>query len=251
MPGPLQSIERAAAVLRLLSHRPLGLVEISLALGLPKTTTHGIVKTLRQEGLVDQDRATSRYRLGESLLHLTSHSVDSNEIRSRATNFADALASTTRQAVRVGVLEDGAVRIVHHVFRPDQRRQSLDVGSVLPAHATALGKALLAFDVALAPQRSGAALDSYAKRTMTDTSSLRAALSDTRARGWADDVEEFTPERAGIAAPVRGTGGLVVAALGISGPVDELCTSGRPKEELARQVVETARSVSRELGHVR
>ena len=70
--------------------------------------------------------------------------LDGNELRARALNWSDALAARTQEAVRIGTLHDSQVLIVHHVFRPDDTFQTLDVGSLLPAHATALGKILLA-----------------------------------------------------------------------------------------------------------
>lgn len=64
----IQSLERAAAMLRLLAggERRMGLSEIASALGLAKGTAHGILGTLRAEGLVEQEAASGRYRLGRS-----------------------------------------------------------------------------------------------------------------------------------------------------------------------------------------
>ena len=70
--------------------------------------------------------------------------LDGNELRTRALNWADGLASRSGESVRIGTLHENQVLIVHHVFRPDDSRQALEVGSLMPAHATALGKALLA-----------------------------------------------------------------------------------------------------------
>ena len=146
MPGRIQSIERAAAILRLLSGRSrrLGVVEIAGQLGLPKTTVHGILKTLRDVGFVEQDPDSGKYQLGAALLHMGSSYLDGNELRTRALNWSDSLASRSHESVRIGTLHEGRVLIVHHVFRPDDSLQVLDVGTLLPAHATALGKALLA-----------------------------------------------------------------------------------------------------------
>ena len=68
MPGSIQSIERAAAMLRLLGStgRALGINEIAAALDLPRPTAHGIVRTLREVGFVEQD-ASARYLLGSAL----------------------------------------------------------------------------------------------------------------------------------------------------------------------------------------
>ena len=69
--------------------------------------------------------------------------LDGNELRTRALNGRRA-GRTERESVRIGTLHEGRVLIVHHVFRPDDSLQALEVGTLLPTHATAVGKALLA-----------------------------------------------------------------------------------------------------------
>ncbi len=146
MPGRIQSIERAAAILRLLSGRSrrLGVAELAGELSLPKGTVHGILRTLQAVGFVEQDSDSGKYQLGAALLHMGSSYLDGNELRTRALNWADALATQSGESVRIGTLHENQVLIVHHVFRPDDSRQALEVGSLVPAHASALGKALLA-----------------------------------------------------------------------------------------------------------
>src|SRR5580698_924911 len=128
MPGHIQSIERAAAILRLLSGRSLrlGVGELACELNLPKGTVFGILKTLRDVGFVEQDRDSGKYQLGPALLHMGSSYLDGNELRTRALNWSDSLATRTREAVRIGTLHDLQVLIVHHVFRPDDTLQTLD-----------------------------------------------------------------------------------------------------------------------------
>jgi DNA-binding IclR family transcriptional regulator len=252
MPGPVQSIERAAAVLRLLAaQRSLGLGEMATALDLAKGTTHGIITTLKGVGFVEQDRVTGKYRLGEGLLHLSNPGMDPNELRSRATNLADSLASHTGLAVRIAVLSGARAEIVHHVFRPDDSDQMLEVGRMLPAHACAPGKALLAFDLSV---RNGhhRELEACTWRTITDPAVLARALAEIRARGWADEREELVPGEAAIAAPLRGVGGLVVGALSAGGPIDRLSgPHGQPMQTVVTAVCDTARAVSRDLGDLR
>jgi DNA-binding IclR family transcriptional regulator len=249
VPGSLQSIERAAAILRLLASGPgaLALSEIAESLDLAKGTTHGLLRTLRAVGFVDQDGHGGKYRVGSALRDLGAGHLDLNELRSHAINWADPLAARTGEAVRIGALQSGGVIVVHHVFRPDDTRQALDVGSTLPAHASALGKALLAY----APNASivlAKGLPPYSHRTITDPRTLRAALETVRQQGWATEVEEMTVGEAGIAVPIRGHGGLVVAAIGVSGPVDRICDPTRqPRPTLVSRVRDAARSVSRDL----
>ena len=160
MPKPIQSIERASAILRLLSGRTrrLSLAEVAGELGLPKGTVYGIMRTLLSVGFVEQDPELGKYRMGAALLHLGSSYLDGNELRSRALNWADWLAARTNESVRLGTLHDGQVLLVHHVFRPDNSPQMLEVGWLLPMHATAMGKVLLAYHPYLTAELGNGAL---------------------------------------------------------------------------------------------
>jgi DNA-binding IclR family transcriptional regulator len=250
VPGPVQSIERAAAILRLLARGSgrLGVSEIAGSLGLARGTAHGILRTLHGVGFVEQDGETGKYRLGAALLHLGTSYLDVNELRSRAINWADALAARSGEAVRIGTPLDGKVLVVHHVFRPDDTLQTLDVGALLPAHATALGKVLLAYDAAAAAALTGQ-LEPFTRRTKTVPRDLAKALAEVRDMGWAAEMEEMTVGEAGVAAPIRGQGGLVVGAMGVSGAVERICgPGGRPNPTLVTYVRDAARAVSRDLG---
>ena len=251
MPGPIQSIERAAAILRLLSGRSkrLGVVDLAGELGLSKGTVHGLLRTLQKVGFVEQDQETGKYQLGARLLHLGTSYLDVNELRSRAINWADALAARSGEAVRLGTLLEGQVLVVHHVFRPDDTLQTLEVGALLPLHATALGKVLLAYDANATAALTQDQLEPYTRRTITTTRALARALAEVREVGWAAAVEEMTVGEASVALPIRGYGGLVVGAIGISGAVERICDGkGQPKSSLVNYVRDAARAVSRDLG---
>ena len=252
MPGSVQSIERAAAILRLLARgsRRQGLAEVAGALGLARGTAHGILRTLQGVGFVEQDAATGKYQLGAALLHLGSSYQDVNELRSRAINWADALAARGGEAVRIGTLLDGQVLVVHHVFRPDDTLQTLDVGSLLPLHATALGKALLAYDTtAAADLLSEDDLTAYTRYTVTSPVDLVRSLKQVRESGVAAENEEQAVGVASLAAPIRGHGGLVVGAIGMSGAVERFRDArGHPRPKLVTHLRDAARAVSRDLG---
>src|SRR4051795_6198687 len=170
VPGRIQSIERAAAILRLLSGRSrrIGVVQLAGELGLPKATVHGILRTLKDVGFVEQDPDSGKYQLGAALLHMGSSYLDGNELRTRALNWSDALAARSNESVRIGTLHEGRVLIVHHVFRPDDSRQALEVGALLPAHASALGKILLAHHAYAAAELARHGLESFTPATITD-----------------------------------------------------------------------------------
>jgi DNA-binding IclR family transcriptional regulator len=252
MPGHIQSIERAAAILRLLSGRSrrLGVGELSGELQLPKGTVHGILRTLQLVGYVEQDPESGKYQLGAALLHMGSSYLDGNELRTRALNWSDALAARSGESVRLGTLHENQVLVVHHVFRPDDSRQVLEVGNLMPAYATALGKALLAHHQYIAAELGRGGLKAFTTSTITDLYRLHRELDDVRELGWAADVEELVEGVASIASPIADRRGLIVGAVGISGPMDRLCEDRRPRGELVLDVREAARAVSRELGAI-
>jgi DNA-binding IclR family transcriptional regulator len=239
-------------MLRLLSGRSrrLGVAELAGELGLPKGTVHGILRTLQAVGFVEQDSDSGKYQLGAALLHMGSSYLDGNELRTRALNWADALATQSGESVRIGTLHENQVLIVHHVFRPDDSRQALEVGTLVPAHASALGKALLANHRYLAAEAFGGRLPSFTPATVTDIYRLRRELDEVSEHGWASEVGELFRETASIAAPIEDRRRATVGAMGITGPIERLCDGSRPRAELVSYVVAGARSVSRELGAI-
>jgi DNA-binding IclR family transcriptional regulator len=252
VPGNIQSIERAAAILRLLSGRSrrLGVVDLAGELDLSKGTVHGLLRTLQHVGFVEQDEETGKYQLGAALLHMGSSYLDGNELRTRALNWSDSLAARTREAVRIGTLHDLQVLVVHHVFRPDDSLQTLDVGSLLPAHATALGKVLLAHHPFAFGELTREPLASFTDATICDAERLQRELTRIVERGWASDIGELRNGQVSIAAPISDRAGRNVGAMGIFGPPERLLAARQPRGELVAYVREAARAVSRELGAI-
>jgi DNA-binding IclR family transcriptional regulator len=245
MPRTIQSIERAAAVLRLLgsADRAVALHELAAALGLPRPTAHGIVRTLYAVGLVDQESESARYLLGDGVLRLH-RSVDGHDLRAAAMNWADALAGSTGLAVVLGVPDGPAVRLVHHVFRPDGSPQRVRTGETMPLHASAVGKCLLAFAPTVTRPVADLQLERWTRRTCTAVAELDEHLAVARRRGWASSLGEYESGVGGAAAPVRSGGGLVVGAIGVLGPAEELFGSDeRLRKPLAAELLATADAV--------
>lgn len=251
MPGLVQSVERAAAILSLLSDEGgMTLGRISDALGLAKGTAHGLLRTLEDVGFVEQDQESRAYGLGRGALQLGSTVLDLNELRSATLNWVDTLAVRTGEAAGIAAFRGGELVVAHHVPGRTKALQRTQTGSVLPLHASALGKILLAFDPGAARSIVGQSLESFTFRTITDRSRLMSDLAGARERDLAISLEELEPNHAEIAAPVRDHSGYVVAAVGIDGTIARLCDDRlNPRLDLMAAVGDVALSISRALGH--
>src|SRR3989440_12370600 len=116
----IQSIDRAAAILRALASGPrrLGVSELADRLGLARPTVHGLLQTLQAHGFVEQDRTSEKYQLGAGLLQLGYSYLDLNELRARSIPYADRLASRSGEAVPVALVHRRSVVILHPRLPP-------------------------------------------------------------------------------------------------------------------------------------
>ncbi|GAA1935155.1 IclR family transcriptional regulator [Streptomyces sodiiphilus] len=250
MARTIQSLERAAAVLRLLAggDRRLGLSDIASSIGLAKATTHGLLRTLQQEGFVEQDPRSGKYQLGAELLRLGNSYLDVHELRARALVWTDDLARSSGESAYLGVLHQQGVLIVHHVFRPDDSRQVLEVGAMQPLHSTALGKVLAAFDPVARNAVDDGELTAITGRTLTSREDFEREMVRVRALGWAADLEETWEGVASVAAPVLDRRRMPVGSVAITGAVERVVDDGAVRPHLVAAVRECARAVSRDLG---
>jgi DNA-binding IclR family transcriptional regulator len=209
---------------------------------------HGLLRTLQEHGLVEQHLDTDKYQLGPQLLQLGTSYLDLNELRSRALAWSELLASRVGEAVRVGVPHGDGVLVVHHVFRPDASLQLLEVGALLPLHATALGKALLAYaDAEYVDDVVTGDLAKLTGHTHVSAAAVRKDLAATRGVGYAIEREEALLGEGGIAAPIFDRRTEAIGAVGVAGPKERLLRRNR-LPDIAAAVVETARGISRDLG---
>jgi DNA-binding IclR family transcriptional regulator len=247
--GTIQSVDRAARILKALAGGPrrLGVSELADRLGMTRPTVHGLLQTLQAHGFVEQDRDSDKYQLGAGLLQLGNSYLDLNELRSRSIIHAERLATQTRAAVRVGVLHGASIVVVHHVFRPDTAFQVLEVGAQLPVHASALGKAMLAFVAGeVLDDLTSESLPKLTSRTLS-AKALRADLDEVRERGVARERDEAVLGESSVAAPIFDHAGQAVGAVGVVGETDLILPRG-PARGVVAAVTEAARGVSRELG---
>jgi DNA-binding IclR family transcriptional regulator len=241
----IQSIDRAIKVLSALQGvRRMSLSELAARLELAPSTTHGIVRSLVEHGMVVQERGSNRYQLGPAVLRLGNVYLDTLELRSKTIPWAEDLARRTGLAVRTGVLLVDEVVIIHHEPRPDGSRQMPEVGIVIPVHASALGKAMLAFLPDDAERVLGGPLRSMTGETITSPDALRDQLDLIRTTCSALEVDEAVLGESSVASPVFDSWGGAVGAIGVVIPSGNAV----PNHEARDIVRESARSLSRELG---
>jgi DNA-binding IclR family transcriptional regulator len=246
----IRSVDRAARILKELAVGAprLGVTELSDRLQIAKATVYGLLRTLEEQELVEQDPETGKYKLGPAILQLGNAYLDDHRLRSRSLLWADSLATRTGETVRVGVLTGRSVLVVHHVFRPDDSVQILEVGASIPWHACALGRAIVAY---LDRTHQGALLEGTHERltgrTLVEPAALRTALAAIVLQGVAVEDQEAIVGEAEIAAPVFDHQGAVIGSVGVVGPVERLIRDG-PRSELLAAVKETARGLSRDMG---
>jgi DNA-binding IclR family transcriptional regulator len=233
-PPGIQAVDRAARILKALAggSRRLGVTELALRLELAPPTVHGLLQTLQAHGFVEQD--------GNSYLDL-------NELRARSLVPAERLAQRADAAVRVGVMHGSSVVVVHHVFRPDETLQILEVGAQLPVHASALGKAILAYaSPAVVEDLTAEPLPKLTSRTLS-ARELRAQFPAIRERGVARERDEAILGESSVAAPIFDHGGHAVGAVGVVGDTERIVPRA-PAKGLVAAVAEAASGISRELG---
>jgi DNA-binding IclR family transcriptional regulator len=194
--GAVKSADRTLSILECLasSNRRRSLGELSAELGIPKSSLHGLLRTLRVRGWVSTDETGQRFGLGvRALLVGTSFTATDDMVRVSA-DVLDELAATIEETVHLGRLDGDMIVYLAKREATHPLRLFSAIGVRIPAATTALGKALLADrptgDVeSLLPSEWPA----LTPATLTTRDALIDQLEDIRAAGYAVDREESTP----------------------------------------------------------
>jgi DNA-binding IclR family transcriptional regulator len=226
----------------------LSLTDIAQQVGLPLSTTHRILATLRDVGLVEQQSDRDLYRLGLKLLELGSMVLANMEVHREALPFIEALVRETGETAHLGVFDSTQMVSIEKMDSPHGLASNVTIGKGAPAYCTGVGKALLAFqpdEVVTRVCRLG--LKAYTPQTITDPTRLRKELAQIRTLGYAVDNAEHQPDVRCVAAPIRNHSGNVIASLSLSGPATRILKGRIP--DLAVRVREVAVKLSSRLGY--
>ncbi|NBM19310.1 IclR family transcriptional regulator [Streptomyces sp. GC420] len=195
----------------------VGVSELARRAQLSKSTAFRVLGLLERNGVVE--RVGTDYRLGERLHHLgrAVYAPGSESVRDFLLPYLTDLYDVTRQTVHLAVLHCTEVVYLAKLYGHRSAPAPSRIGGRLPAHATAVGKVLLAYDADAAAQVTQMPLRCFTAQTITDPAQLSAELERIRRDGVAYDDRESQPDLNCVAAPVLGPGGRPVAALSVSG----------------------------------
>ena len=192
--------------------------EIYKGNGLSKATALRILSTLTQEGLLDYDLITRRYKIGMEVYFLGSIYLKTANVLEVAKPVIETLSVITNEAVLLSMLHRGVLTIIMKEDSTHHLRMVADIGSVFPAYATAMVKALLSelSETELDSVYPGDELLPLTRKTITSKTELKRALEQIRESGIAFDRGESIDGTESIASLIRGTGGEAIAAVAIS-----------------------------------
>jgi IclR family KDG regulon transcriptional repressor len=243
---PVKSADRTLDIFELLAAEPAGLTvsEISQRLGLARSSTHGLVRTLHMRGYLMQNGGR-RFHLGARLIQLGLNVVDRLELRAAARGPLERLVAATHDTALLVVPDRGDLLYVDKVLS-DARDVRTDprVSSRRPLQCSSLGKALLAAldDRAVEEIIERIGLEGATKYSITDQGVLMQDLARTRARGYSVDEQEALLGVWCVGAPVRDHTGRSVAAISLS-TIKEFFDADRTGPQVAAAAVDISRAM--------
>jgi IclR family transcriptional regulator, KDG regulon repressor len=251
----VQSLQRVSLLLDTLGQRSQGssVRDLSQRVKLPKATTHRLLSSLQYLGYVRQDPETRNYFLGFKLVELGNLLLAQLDLRREAEPFLRGLAERTNETVHLVFLDRYEIVYIDKLETNQTSgglKMASRIGSRNPAHSSAVGKVLLAhlpageFEEFVRLQ----GLPRRTEKTITDPLRFREHLKAVRGQGFALDEEENEKGIRCVAAPVYNAAGTPAAAISVSAPAFRI--SRKPVEDfLRKEVMETAREISRRLGY--
>lgn len=246
----VQSLDRALEILDLLAAgREMGVTDLSRRLEVHKSTAFRLCATLQERGLVEQNPATEKYRLGYGLVRLAGAVTAEFDLSRSARPILQDLAERTNETVNLAVLQGDQVVNIDQITASHLVVNVNWVGKQTPLHCTSNGKVLLAYlDPARRERIIAAPLKRFTPRTITDRRTLERQLRRVTEEGYAFTLEELEVGLNAVAAPVRLGDGRVAAAVSVAGPSYRV--SPQRLQELGQLAKAAGDAISRRLGYV-
>lgn len=249
--NPVQSAERIFQVMEMLADNgEMGLMEISAALGLHKSTVHRLLMSLIYMGYAKQDEVTQKYMLSYKVVNMASKILDRMDILQIAKPYMERLSDLSGEAVHLVQREGNHILYIYKTeARVGTIRMVSHVGMVHPMYCSGVGKAIMATlpESEVKQIWNESIIEKKTEKTITDLAQMQEVLEEARENGYALDDEENEKGVRCIAACLYGHQKEVKYAFSISGPTSRM-TRERVKE-LAVDVRRVQEELSRELGY--
>lgn len=217
-----QSLQRGLGLLELIAANgsPTSLAETTRRTGLHRSTAHHLLQTLVGLGYLRQDKTSRAYELSGKLSRLTGQAWTAEQLGTLGEPFLTELTRASGESSSLAAYCDGFITIVAKRDQDGPIRLVSGSATGRPFHATAVGKAILAW--LPAPEQASVltrdALERFTPKTITDPQALQTHLRRIRQAGYAVDDEEHVIGVRCIAVPVFGHAGAVLASLCAVGP---------------------------------
>jgi DNA-binding IclR family transcriptional regulator len=203
----------------------LSISQLSARSGLPLATTHRLVAEMEQFGLLER-QPDKTYRLGVRLWEIACRTPGALGLREIAMPHLQAVQARIRQHTQLGILQGREVLFLERLSAREAVVNVTLVGGRLPLHASSSGLVLLAHaDPQVQEEVLSGGLFRYTPGTIQDPDALRAVLRQTRQEGFVCANGYIHPDARGIAVPVSGVNGVVVAAISVVVPNDDAATT--------------------------
>ena len=215
-----QAFGKFMRVLQLVAdaEQPPNVAVLMRATGFPRPTVHRIVAGLVAERMLVEDPSSHLLSLGPRLIQLASRSWGRSDLRLAAMDALKHLRDVTGETVHLAVPNGNNMVFIEKLESPSAVRMSSRIGTSVPLHVTAVGKAWLAAlePAAQAALLKGLPMPRYTEHTLTERAALQAELARTREQGWSTDREEHEAGVYCFGAVVRGANGAPVAAISVT-----------------------------------
>ncbi|MFL9824047.1 IclR family transcriptional regulator [Rhodoplanes sp. SY1] len=222
------------------------------ALGINRTTLIRLLCTLEAERFIERRPGGDGFQVGVGFIGLAARALAGQDLVQVATPVLARLSEAFGLSAHLGVLDGHDVLYLLRRAPDLPVVSNIRVGSRLPAHATTMGRIILAHlpAAAVTALYGRGALKAFTDKTATTLAKLEAQIAADRAAGLAWSRENFEPGIDSVAAAVLGPAGAVVAAINVTGPSGQFPAAGAAKTRLGVAVHEAAAEISTRLGHV-
>ena len=244
------NLVKACEIMMILADRPEGILatEVESLTQIPKTTAFRIFKTLCSEGIAEK-RGTLFFA-GPGLVKIGLNSLRSFEIRSLSEPFLSELATNTHFTAHLAIPSGWQSLILEVHDSPHPVRVASRSGTTVPLYCSSTGKIFLAYryEQDLEDYFSKTSLEKNTNNTIVTLSEMQKEIEQIKINGFSVDNQEFHEDVRCLAAPVRDSGGQVVAAIGVTGPAAQY--DSQKKTDICTHVKKAAEKLSAKLGYI-